>query len=314
MSYNSNIRYLGIGIVAEDKNTNSKAILVYPVEHLPFIEGDVTGEVVNVDRKVSNLSGIITNTTLQKRSSVKALWEGEDNRATSPCVVKGEQVKLYEIHDTGEYLWKAIGRDSQLRRQEAVTWAYGADSASKATDVPNTSKNSYSVTVDGVNGHMTASTSLGNNEKASYVTQMNGKDGHFTLADNLGNIVQIDSTTNTITVVNGAGSIVSVSGKAITAIAADFINLNADAINVVGTTALNFTSTITTFEGQVIFKNPVTFEDTVNVTGVTTVGTLDATTINVGTLNATTISGSSGGPSSSGITTGDGTTLSDLVI
>lgn len=226
-------RDIGIGIVCDDKSDGSKCIMVYPQEQLPYFEGDITSAPVANTYSGKDKAGKAYKNTLYKTIGVKAMWLGDGNRKSSPCVVKGEQVRLYRVGDTQEYYWEEIGRDSHLRRTESVTYAYNARSTDQTIDQAPDSTNCYSFTIDGKNGHVTLSTTKANGEKAGFTLQANGKEGHFTIATDTGILIQLDTTTDSAIVTNKAGTTISAHDKNATVVA-QFINLQAPKINMVG--------------------------------------------------------------------------------
>lgn len=231
LNHTSHFRMTSIGTVAADKNEGSKFISVYLNEHLPFLEAELTDQCSQTEHTGIDADGNAYNHTLQLSSTVKAEWKGTPNRVTSPSVKRGEQVEVWELGSTGMYYWHEMARDNQLRRKEAVTWAYGADSTPNTTDVPQTADNNYTISVDGVNGHITVNTSRANGEKAGYTTQMNGRDGHFTILDTAGNIVQMDSNTNAITLKVSTGEYITLaSGK---------LTIQCPNIELIGNTTVN---------------------------------------------------------------------------
>lgn len=237
----SQLKYLGIGIAVSDKNDNSKTLAVYPQEHMPFHEGDISSTHAATEYNGLDDSGNAYNVTLQKGMSVKAIWLGQPNRITSPNVRKGEQVKLYEVADTGEYYWKEMGRDAQLRRGETVAYAFSATTAPSTTDIAPTAENHYTATIDGVNGHMTITTSQANGEKAGFTIQANGKEGHFTVKDNFNNIIQVNSVNGSITITNKAGSYITSNKDEITCKnkTGSFVTINSDSISAQNNTGTN---------------------------------------------------------------------------
>lgn len=208
----SNLKSMGVGIAAEDKNDGSKILAVFPQEHLPSFEGDITADHVTVPYSGTDMNNAAYNISLQKGMSVKAIWKGQPNRETSPNIRKGEQVELFQAGDSDKFYWCEMARDNQYRRTEAVTYSWGANSAATTKDTPATAHTKYTATVDGDAGHMTLTTSAANGEKAKYTAQIHGKQGHLTFADNLGNTIQINSISGAVNIVNSAGTSFSLTG------------------------------------------------------------------------------------------------------
>ena len=273
MSYESSKKYIGIGVVCAPKNDNSGNIMVYPAEHLPFFEADITSDITDIVRTGVDASGNKYSVTLHMVAGVKALWMKDGNRVNAPPVAKGEQVDLFQISDTDQYYWKELGRDNELRRQDVASYAWSATDTSNSIDKAVTADNSYTAEVNGADGHITVSTSKANNEKASYTFQLNGKDGHATLTDGYNN-VQIDSTTNTVSITNGNGSYIVLVGTVINencktsnTTATDQYNVNSKAITLNGSDTVHIKASNITFDGNVTFNNPVTMQNGLSVAG-----------------------------------------------
>lgn len=271
MTPNSNLVSVGIGTVAQDKNDNSRFISVYLSEQHPFYEGDVTNDVAEIERTVIDEHGNSTKLNLYKTMAVKADWlEDESNRETAPHVKKGESVNVFEKKDTSEYYWQPRKKNNPTRRAEAVTFAWSAASQSNDIDIPKTADNHYSATVDGINGHITITTSKDNGEVAKYTVQVQGKQGHVTVADDLGNLIQLNSSTKTITLSNGDNTYVQLSGPNILANANETILLKANNI-VLDSSTVSITGTTQT-------NNNVNVTGDVSVSGTTTTNTINAST------------------------------------
>jgi len=209
---NSQFRLVSYGIVAEDKNKGSKFISVYPIESLPFYEGEVTVDVVDVERKGKDASGKEYRHTLQKGGTVKAEWIGGGNRVTSPSVRKGERVKLFQAGNTERYRWDETGLDNHLRRTEAVTYAFKASKTPVSENEIPDAGNNYTVSIDGEEGHITIKTSKANGEKSGFTIQINGKDGFLTFTDERGNMAQINGPNDTLYLKNKNGSFIKIKG------------------------------------------------------------------------------------------------------
>jgi hypothetical protein len=216
----SNFRVVTMGIVAADKLDGSRFIEVYPVEFLPFFEGDITNAIIDVEKEGMSITGEKYAVNLKKSMSVKADWLGETNRRTAPTIKRGEQVKLWSAGDSERYWWEPLGRDDKLRTTESVTYAWAA--RGKADEL--TAKNTYYVTVDTINKHITLSTSIANGEFTTYLLQVNAADGNFTVKDGFDNLIQLDSAEKKITFMNADGTYLTLDKKDIKAFAKENFN------------------------------------------------------------------------------------------
>lgn len=188
--HKSSFRVATVGLVAADKPLRSRFIEVYPMEMLPFYEGKITDDIVNIDKTGEESDGAEYTVKLKKSMTVKAEWIGAANRRTSPNVKKNEQVRLWTVGDSDKYWWEPLNRDDHLRTKEVVTWAWAARSVGGG---PLTANDSYSLTVDTINRHMTLQTSGALGEKAKYVLQVNGGEGNVSITDDQNNLIQMNS-------------------------------------------------------------------------------------------------------------------------
>lgn len=283
MSNPNNIIDAGIGIVAADKNDNSKFISVFIKEHLPFFEGEISSDYVDIERKSKDANGKEFKVTLQRGMAVKAEWLGAGNRLNAPNVRKGEEVKLSEVSGTDKFYWEEIGKSNQLRRKEKVTYGWSASKTPVESNEPPSSKNHYTATVDTENGHITVATSQANGEKSAFTFQINGKDGNATLTDNFGNMLQIDSAGKTISAKNKEGSFVQLTGKNGYVSTAELINLKSKKI-VLDCETLQVT-------GDTTFDKTTKVKGTSEFVGNVKTKTIDFDTINGKVVNAPRLNG-----------------------
>ena len=112
-------KIISIATVTQDKNTNSRFISCFLHESLPFYEGPITSDFVDIQRRGTDANGQAYDITLQRSMSVKAEWLGNaGNKVTSPAVRKGDVVKIWSAGD-GIYYWEEMGRSgNKLKRTE----------------------------------------------------------------------------------------------------------------------------------------------------------------------------------------------------
>lgn len=209
----SNYRLYSVGIVAVSKERDSKEIWVYPTEAIPFMQGEITDAKFRDERTGELPDGQSYTVQLNRGMAVKALWEGTTNRRTSPNVVAGEQVKLYTVGNSDIYFWTPMGRDDGLRRREAVVYNWVASGQGEDTDIDIDQTNSYSVSIDTYDQHITLQTSMDNGEYCTYTVQMDLSNGSFTILDSEENIVQLDTKNTKITMMNKEGTFAALDKK-----------------------------------------------------------------------------------------------------
>lgn len=310
----SNLRIISIGIVAIDKTIDSQYIEVYPIEMLPFLEGEISDNSDTISSTSKDANGQTYSIKLNRQMTVKAGWLNSTNRITAPNVKKGEQVKLWTIGDIEEYFWEPLGRDDSLRRQEAITWGFAASSKSSDTPIELSDSNLYTFTIDTINQHITLRTSDDNNEFTRFTVQINTKDGSITLADDLGNLFQLDSKLTKITLLNKDETFITIDKKNILVSAPETIDLKSKNINLLAKESINLEAgdsinlksskqiTLTSKELLVKMTN-INMEGTTKIKGDTTIngslkvsGTIQSKSVKTDTLTATSATFKSHGP------------------
>lgn len=204
----SQLRFYSMGIVAANKALSSKVIEVTPIEHLPFVNGQLTNTGTTVTAQGTDLNGASYSTQVATSVTIQATWlpEGDSNRQTAPDVRRGEYVKLYQFADADQYYWTTSGLPSQ-RKLETVVHAYSG-SSDETADLDHT--NSYYKEISTHQGMVTWHTSAANGEFTTYDIQLNAKEGYFRFQDGKGNVMIIDSTQAMFQFQNANGSILQV--------------------------------------------------------------------------------------------------------
>lgn len=204
----SGLRFYSMGVVAANKLRSSKVIEVTPIEHLPFVDGQLTNTGANVSAQGTDVNGAAYNTQVATAVTIQATWlpEGDSNRMTAPDVRRGEYVKLYQYADADQYYWTTSGLPAQ-RKLETIVTAYSG-SSDESADLDHT--NSYYKELSTHDGHITWHTSKANGEFTTYDIQLNTKEGYFRFQDGVGNVLIIDSTQNMLQYTNSDGSLLQV--------------------------------------------------------------------------------------------------------
>ena len=269
MSTTSKYKLYSIGVVAADKEDKSRVIEVYPFEKIPFFEGEISDDTVDITKEGVDASGQTYHVKLTKSMTVPAEWIGETNRWTAPNVKKGEQVKLYTVDTTDIYYWEPVGRDDHLRREELVIWGFAASKSGSDKDIQLTQDNCYVFIVDTKNGHVTMKTSKDNGEHCRYTLQADGKNGIFTAMDDLGNMVRINSKTTEILLINADNTLIRLSKKVLEVAAAEMIKADTEKL-IVKTKRTEVTGD-TLIDGQLDVTGLITSKEDVTSNGVSLV-------------------------------------------
>lgn len=239
----SKLSLFSLGIVLETKSRTSDTIKVYPVEELPFVDGNISSFSKSYKNTGVNAKGVSQKIDLSSSVTLEAKWipDGVDNRITSPDVVAGETVKIYRFADTDEYYWATLMREPKLRRKETVCYGFsnidsGIDSFDK--------ESSYWFEVSTHDKHIKLHTSNNDGEPFTYDVMLDTATGSLTINDNIGNIVTLNSDAQQIKLINSVGT--------------EFNMEKADlTINVPGTFTVN--------AGHYVNNSPSDFNKTVNL-------------------------------------------------
>lgn len=207
----SQLKLYSLGIVMENKADGSDQIKVYPVEELPFINGNISDFKDSMTSKSQNAKGVATTASATADAVLIARWfcPGGSNRMTPPDVVKNETVQIYRYADTDEYYWTTIFREPELRRLETVCYMFGnLPDGLTAFD----KSSSYWFEISTKNKNITVKTTKSNNEPYEYTINLDTQNGNLVIQDDIGNIITFDSPSATISAVNSHGASISMSG------------------------------------------------------------------------------------------------------
>lgn len=225
----SKFRIVSVGLVSEPaKKENRNEILVYPIELLPELNGELTPNSATVVSDGVDSLDIPYSASVKVGNYIKARWLSmSTNRVTPPDVKRGEQVLLWAFADEDKYYWTSLGRDDNLRRLENVVYAY-SDISDPESNEALTIDNCYTVMVSTKDKHVSVKTVKVDGEPFEYLLQLNTKDGILIVRDEVGNYITMYSDKETIEVGNRSKSKVTLAKKNIKLKAPRDIDLNAD--------------------------------------------------------------------------------------
>lgn len=285
----SKLHVYSLGIVAANKELDSKYIEVTPIEALTMLDGEITDNMQEVTAKGQDASGGTYETNVDTTASIRALWlpYSGSNRATPPDVRRGEHVVIYKFGDTDKYYWTTLFYDMKLRKLETVIYAF---SGTRNEDEDGTPENTYFLEISTHKKLVHFHTSKADGEPFVYDIQLNTKDGIFTFQDDIGNYVQINSKDVRIDIKNADGSWIDMNRRVINMYAPEDINLRAD--NNINVSAGN---SINSDAGSSI--NDVTSEITTQADNTTNTVPTTSFSGHVAIAGGMSVSGGSGGAS-----------------
>ena len=226
--FNSKFKMLSIGIVAEDRKLNDNVVKVYPIELLPVFDGELVPTETQLESTGEDLNGDLYSVNINVCNYIEAQWLSENgNRLSPPDVVRGEQVILWHYADSHEYYWTSMGRDTNLRKLETVTYAF-SDIPDNGGDEPKGRDNQYIAEVSTHGKHVTIKTCKRDGEEFAYTLQVNAGEGCYLIEDDVGNIIYLDSKNTEIRLENSDLTNISLNQKDISIYAPHDIDIKAD--------------------------------------------------------------------------------------
>lgn len=226
----SKLKIYSIGIVAENKEVGQDTCFIMPIEITPFVDGELTDEVVTVTEEGKDKNNEQYTVTVDTSAAVEAVWLRiyHTNRRTSPDVRKGERVLLYRYADSQDLYWDSMGMDDHLRKLETVAWTWSA-TEEEYQAVNSTEKDyRYSLELSTHKKLITLKTTKANEEPFAYTIQLDTGNGNFVITDDVGNYIQIDSMETIMTFINKEKTMVELNKQDILMYAPRDLNCKVD--------------------------------------------------------------------------------------
>lgn len=228
----SNFKLYSIGIVAEDKPTNTNDLLVYPNEKLPFRDGSVESNIETTIAEGVDRSGKAYQDKVSTDITLRCKWLnlGSSNRVTAPDVVKGERVFIYQYGSKNEYYWVTTGLDDGMRSKETILFRL-ANNTDKS-DIDGTDGNSVWLELSTHKKTFTFHTSSADGEAFTYAIRIDTGNSSVVITDNTNNRIALYSEQNKIELINSIGTNVTIEEKDITLSAPENINIKCRNLNI----------------------------------------------------------------------------------
>lgn len=234
--------HYSIGIVAENAQMSSHEILVTPIEHLSFLDGEIRSNPTQQSAQGVDASGRNYTVNVIHDNCIQATWLdiSGSNRITPPNVRRGERVSIYRYGDADKFYWSALGLDNKLRKLETVTHAYSGTQDNSDDEL--TATNSYLTEVSTHKKTITVSTSKKNGEVAGYTVQIDAGRGLIHIQDDQGQVFELDTTNHRMTLSNADQSQVRLDKQNISITCKDTLAINATKLIKIQTKDLQLTA------------------------------------------------------------------------
>lgn len=181
----SSYKFISLAIVLKDKPTDTDVIECYPYEIFPFEKGKIGSDTSGLSAEFVNRSSTPGKVELKGGKTFNAFWlrDNASNRVTSPDVVRGETVKIYQCADDPCYYWEDTKNQSTNRKLETVRMSF--------SNTPNgneklTDDNSYFVEYSTHTKQIRIHTSTSNGEPTTFDIVINAGEGVAHIKDGLG--------------------------------------------------------------------------------------------------------------------------------
>lgn len=212
----SQYRLISIGIVAENKQRNSREIEVMLIEKSPFLNGELVGGYEEDSVTGQTPTGASISVSVKTSNTITATWKGDaSNRVSAPDVRRGDKVEVLQYGDTDKYVWRVYNDPSNTtRRRETVIEAF-SNTSDEATKELTPENAWYRET----NTHDKVATLLRTNksdgEKYAYDATIDVAKGAGQIMDDTGNGWRMDSNEKLSGIENSVGSYVRVVGDTV---------------------------------------------------------------------------------------------------
>ena len=222
------INFLGMGIVANNKESNTNTINVYLPSQFPMSDGQVVGTAEQSEQTSQNAEGMAVKSQVLKSNVVPANWRdfGGHNRMTSPDVREGSQVAIYQVTGQDTYYWTTHGLNPNTLRMETVIFGFSANPNLKA-NVDFNMDDFYTFSISTHTGEIRFRSSQKNGEATTFEMLIDAMKGRIMIGGKEKNYLIMDDVAHSLTYTNVDKSTISVSKENITMYCEDTIALNA---------------------------------------------------------------------------------------
>lgn len=276
------INFLGVGTVANTKQTNTHEVFVYLPSLFPMSDGGISAVSEQVKKDSVNSHNERVSSDTLRSNTILATWKdfGSSNRISAPDVREGSKVAIYQATGQNEYYWTQHGLNAETMRLETITYGWQAN-PELAENTPFDIKNFYTLNISTHEGKINLRTSQMNGEATVFELLFDMMKGKVMLGGKEKNFLVFDDMAHALTYMNAEGSVFQVNKENITVFCKDTINLTAEKKIDILTKQLNVECESATFK---IKKDWNIFCPTTNVTGNwNQTGKLDVT----GTIHST---------------------------
>lgn len=224
------LRPYAVGRAATNLQVGQTELMVIPLEKLPFIDGEVTDHVTQVEFDGVDAKGNHYAGNVNASNAIRATWFSRDGFLKFPGLVRrGERVQIWRNGETDQYYWELLGLDNDLRRKDILLLVISSTENEQEGKLDNT--NSVVIEINTVDRHLTLSTPKNRDELCAYMMQLNYGLGEFSFSDDVGNSVVLKSRDEFIQFINKSRSLVKMEKEDITMESNNSVNIKTKKFN-----------------------------------------------------------------------------------
>ena len=217
-----------IGQVVDNKTLDTDEILVVPIEITPFIDGELSSDVQEIESKGENHEEEEYTIKIKRSDVIRCKWlKWGGQRATAPDVRNGMRVMIYRFSDSNHFYWTSLGLDDHLYRLETIVWLV-SDDPDGTGNTPKSIDNSHSITMSAHDKYIQLKTVNTNGEEFTYNFKFDLEASVVTLTDDVDNYIYLDSKNTVIRAHNAEGTFAELNQKNINLYAPDSFSLKAE--------------------------------------------------------------------------------------
>lgn len=182
-----------IGQVAKDiDGSETWETEIYPIELLPSTSGTLGTEDAKA-REFKDAAGKSYSYSVSSSNTITATWLpfGDYNRATAPCVRKGEYVVVFRYGGEDKFFWIPLFMEADLRNKERAIWFFS--NKEQVDNIEDMQSQAYFFKVDTIDQQVQLHTDASQGEGCGYDLYLDTSSGTFLLQDTLNNTIELKS-------------------------------------------------------------------------------------------------------------------------
>lgn len=225
------LKLYSVGRAAANLQVGQTELEVFPNEVKTHTDGEITDHISTLTTSGQDGNGNSYSTSVNASNSIRCKWMSRNGFVKLPGLVRrGEEVLIWRVGDTDQFYWELMGTTNYLRRRDIFIFVVSNTTDESVTEL--TKDNSYFFEFNTVDKHITLTTATNDGEPVGYTFQINTKDGIVALLDSIGNNIAMDSPNHYIVLKNVDKTKVELTKTVLNINANDQINITTKELNI----------------------------------------------------------------------------------